>query len=319
MALQIFLKELGALSKLPRLKKLFNPEAKTQQKAEFLLRVSEVASILKISSDGTIVEFQHDLLREYFAACYLHRRWRQNRMAGRSNKHLYQYLGRTTLSHDEMSREQQPWDEVWFTFANLCNSVDLDIFIQEASDEEPFFAAEIASRAKPRRACLHALITKLIQYANGERQCGKFWDCQKAALFALGNFTQTEAINALVRFLHDDDFYRVSQVALWRIGQEIGVLPLLQNMQDGQGGGEDAIWGLYFHELRDGYYFNFEFFDFHWLFNKELYNQFFSDDARISYVTRAYTTDITKVVALIKQSTPVSRAILPYISDRAIV
>lgn len=319
-ALQTFLEKLGTLPKSPRLKKIFKSKAETQREAEFLLRVSEASSILKISSDGTFVEFQHDLFREYFAACYLHRSWRQNRLARRSNKYLYQYLGQTILSHDEMSRKQQPWDEVWFTFANLCHRDDLDTFIQEASDEEPFFAAEIASRTRPGEKCLKSLTNKLVEYATYPNRCNDRWiNCQKIAVYALKNFSHTDAIiQLLVGLMDDRKFKSVSWPLLWQIGEEIGIPSLLGHMnaysQDG------TIWGLFVHGDPSGEsLFNYEFFKLGWLFDSEMYDAHLRDWVRTYHVKEAYVADIQAVITLIEKATPVASTILPYISDRALL
>jgi HEAT repeat protein len=307
--------------------------AEAQQNAEFLLRVSENAGILKIGQ-GTQVEFDHEKLQEFFAAYYLYRDWKHG-----ENRRIYQYLGETQLSHTEQYREQGHWDEVWFTFADLCNGAALDTFIEDITDKEPFLAAEIASRIKPDpdRKCFDLLITKLIIYAYAEEKCDKWWNCRKSAIYALGNFTTTEAINAIAHLLYESGFYRVSRAALWRIGQQIGIQPLLQHMQDGHREGDDSLWGLFAHIERDDCYFTFEFFKFQWLFDEDLYKRdeplldplgkqifeygLFSSFRDWSPVTEVFVSDIQEVIKLIEQASQISRAveILAHLPDRLIL
>ncbi|MBK8431295.1 MAG: hypothetical protein IPL28_08395 [Chloroflexi bacterium] len=156
------------------------------------MRISENAGILKISQDGTQVEFYHELLQEYFAACYLYRSWNNGR-----NRRIYQYLGETRLSHTEQYREQGHWDEVWFTFANLCNGAALNTFIEDIINKEPFLVVEIASRTELDQKFLDRLIIQLVKYARAEEKCDKGWNCRKTAIYALSNFTTTERLMPL--------------------------------------------------------------------------------------------------------------------------
>ena len=324
LALQSFLQINNKSSKvMDVLKKITTQTAQTKQNAEFLLSLSKNASILRIDQDGTAVQFQYELLQEYFVACYLHTTWQKNRSSRSNNNEIYQYLGNTYLSFDKRHREQQHWDEVWFIFANLCNSVDLNNFIQEISDKSPFFAAEIASRTNPNPDYLRPLVKKLLQYATAEKKCDEQWiNCQEVALYALGNFNHTEAepiIKAFVGLMGDYRLDRVGRPLVWQIGQRIGIPSLLKIMNDCSEDGDETVWGLFIHQDTSGEsLFKFEFFKLEWLFDREMYDKHLAGWVRINYVTETCVADVQDVVALLEQYPPVSHTVIPYISDRAI-
>ena len=317
LAVQSFLKKLDTLPKILKpLKKISQQITGIQQKAEFFLRVCENANILHISQDGTTVQFQHELLQEYFTAHYLYMKWKPNSASKDSRNKIYRYLENTLLSFDKRHREQQHWDEVWFTFAHLCNVIELDDFIREVSDIKPFFAAEIASRTNTNPECLEPLIAKLIQYVTTGKQR------KEVALYTLGNFSPTKAIiKAIVSSMDEYNLYQVTRFVLWQIGERIGIPLLLKHMDGISTEDDNAIWGLFIHENpADDYYFNFEFFKLEWLFDKELYDRYFADKVRTNYVTQAYVADVQNVIDLIKRLPPVSSgAVLPYIPDRVIL